>query len=147
MIQRIQTLYLLLTTILTSLLLALPFAEIIKDGAIYIFTSTGITLEGAVKQSTIVVLIAILLIVALHLFAIFSFKNRILQKKIVLVGMITLLGVFGLIFYYSYFSFAGARISFQTAFIFPLISIILDYMAIRGINKDEALIRSIDRIR
>lgn len=147
MIQRIQTLYLLLTTILTSLLLALPFAEIIKDGAIYLFTSTGITLEGAVKQGTIVVLIAILLIVALHLFAIFSFKNRILQKKIVLVGMITLLGVFGLIFYYSYFSFAGARISFQTAFIFPLISIILDYMAIRGINKDEALIRSIDRIR
>jgi hypothetical protein len=147
MIQRIQTLYLLLAAILTSLLLALPFAEIAKDGAIYLFSSGGISLDGAVKQGTIAVLILILLIIGLHLFAIFSFKNRILQKKIVLVGMISLLGIFGLIFYYSYFSFSGAKISFQTAFIFPLISIILDYLAIRGINKDEALIRSIDRIR
>jgi len=147
MIQRIQSLYLLLTVILCSLLFALPFAEIAKDGSVFLFTSNGISLDGSVKQGTIAVVLLIALIVILHLFAIFCYKNRILQKKIVLVGIISLIGLLGLIFYYSYFYFSGAKISFQTAFIFPLISIILDYLAIRGINKDEALIRSIDRIR
>lgn len=147
MIQRIQTLYLLVAAILVSALLAMPFAEIAKDGAIYSFNAKGIVLDGVVKQSGLLVLIIIVLIVAVHLVSIFSYKNRPLQKKIVLVGMISLLGLFGLLFYTAYFSFEGAKISFQTGFIFPLIAIIIDYLAIRGINKDEALIRSIDRIR
>lgn len=147
MIQRIQSLYLLVSAILTSALFALPFAEIAKDNAIYSFSSKGIVLDGVVKQSGLLVTTVIALIVMLHLGSIFAFKNRILQKKIVLVGMISLLGLFGLVFYYSYYSFTGAKISLQTGFIFPLIAIIVDYLAIRGINKDEALIRSIDRIR
>lgn len=147
MIQRIQSLYLLVSAVLTSALFALPFAEIAKDGAIYLFSSNGIVLDGVVKQSGLLIAIVIALIVGLHLGSVFAFKNRGLQKKIVLVGMISLLGLFGLIFYYSYFSFSGAKISLQTGSIFPLIAIIVDYLAIRGINKDEALIRSIDRIR
>jgi len=147
MIQRIQSLYLLISAALTSALFALPFAEIANDSAIYSFSSKGIVLDGIVKQSGVWVSIVIALIVMLHLASIFAYKNRVLQKKVVLVGMISLLGLFGLFFYYSYFSFTGAKISFQTGFIFPLIAIIVDYLAIRGINKDEALIRSIDRIR
>jgi hypothetical protein len=38
-------------------------------------------------------------------------------------------------------------VSFNIAVVFPLIAIILDYLAIRNIGKDEALVRSIDRIR
>lgn len=147
MIQRIQSLYLLVTAILSSALLAMPFAEIAKDGAIYVFNAKGIVADGVVKQSGWLIFVAIALIVLVHLISIFSYKNRPLQKKIVLVGMIALLSLFGLLFYYSYFSFEGAKISFQTGFTFPLVAVIIDYLAIRGINKDEALIRSIDRIR
>lgn len=147
MIQRIQSLYLLISTILSATLLALPFAEIAKDGAVYIFSAKGIVLDGVVKQSGLLVLIGIALIVLLHLVSIFSYKSRPLQKKLVLFCMISLLGLFGLLFYYSNFSFESAKVVFQTGFTFPLIAIIIDYLAIRGINKDEALIRSIDRIR
>ncbi len=147
MIQRIQSLYLVISIILCATLFAMPYAEIAKDGAVYLFNSKGILLDGIAKQSGIGVVIVIALVAILHLISIFSYKNRMLQKKIVLVGMISLLGLFGLLFYYSYFTFSGAKISLQTGFIFPLIAIIVDYLAIRGINKDEALVRSIDRIR
>jgi glucan phosphoethanolaminetransferase (alkaline phosphatase superfamily) len=147
MLQRIQSLYLAVTVILCVTLFALPFAEIVKDGAVYLFNSKGILLEGVVRQSGIWVVLVIALIAVLHVWAIFSFKNRMLQKKMVLVGMISLLGLFGLLFFYAYFSFSGATINLQIGFILPLIAVIVDYLAIRGINKDEALIRSIDRIR
>jgi hypothetical protein len=52
-----------------------------------------------------------------------------------------------LFIFFTYFSFSGAQISFKTGVVLPLVAIILDYLAIRGIKKDEALIRSIDRIR
>jgi hypothetical protein len=147
MIQRIQTLYLAIAAALTAVLFALPFAKIDVDSANYLYNVKGILLEGTVKQSGLIVAIVTALGLIIHLAAIFLFKNRILQKKIVLLGMISLTVLFGLIAYTAYFSFSGAKISLQTGFIFPLISIIIDYLAIRGINKDEALIRSIDRIR
>jgi len=43
--------------------------------------------------------------------------------------------------------FKGATASFKIAVAFPLVAIILDYLAIRSIGKDEALIRSLNRIR
>jgi hypothetical protein len=38
-------------------------------------------------------------------------------------------------------------ISFKTGAVLPLVAIVIDWLAIRAIGKDEALIRSIDRIR
>lgn len=43
--------------------------------------------------------------------------------------------------------FEGAKASFKIPAAFPLVVIILDYLAIRSIGKDEALIRSLNRIR
>ena len=42
---------------------------------------------------------------------------------------------------------AEAVIAYKIFMVFPAISAILNYLAIRAIGKDEALIRSIDRIR
>jgi len=64
--------------------------------------------------------------------------------KYAIIGLIGLLGIF---FYYTSFSYNGAAISYKTGFIFPLIVIVIDWLAVRAIGKDEALIRSIDRIR
>ena len=36
---------------------------------------------------------------------------------------------------------------FRIAIIFPLVALILDYLALRAIFKDETLVRSLDRIR
>ena len=38
-------------------------------------------------------------------------------------------------------------VSYEITAIFPFVAAILTYLAIRAIGKDEALIRSMDRIR
>jgi hypothetical protein len=61
--------------------------------------------------------------------------------------MVLLLGLFGLFFYYTYVGISGAKVAFKIPVVFPIVAVILDYLAIRGIGKDEALIRSLNRIR
>jgi hypothetical protein len=147
MIQRIQSLYLLVSALLLGLLFLLPFAEIAKEGTIYTFNFKGILLDGAVQQSGIAISVLIVVIMALHGFAISSFKNRKRQKMIVIYTILMLFGLFGLFIFFTYLSFSGAQISLKISTVLPLVAIVVDYMAIRAIKKDDALIRSIDRIR
>ena len=147
MIQRIQSVYLLVSTLLLGLLFLLPFAEIVKDGAIYTFNFKGILLDGTVQQSGVAISVFIVVLMALHGLAISSFKNRKRQKMIVIYTILLLLALFGLFIYYTYLSFSGAQIGLKIGAILPLVDIVIDYLAIRAIDKDEALIRSIDRIR
>jgi hypothetical protein len=147
MIQRIQTLYLLVSVILLGLLFALPFAEIVKDGVIYLFNFKGVSVEGVLKQNGIIVTVLIAVFLALHGFAISDYKKRtrqIVVIKYTVFGLLIMLGVF---FFFTSYSYNGFPISYKAGFIFPLVAIILDILAIRAIKKDEALIRSIDRIR
>jgi hypothetical protein len=147
MIQRIQTLYLLVSAILVGFLFLLPFAEILQDGAVYLFNFKGISLDGTLKENGIAISVLIVIIMAIHGFAILSYKNRIRQIRLTVFSILLMIGLFGLFFFFTYFSFSGAQISFKVSMVFPLVAIILDYLAIRAIGKDEALIRSIDRIR
>jgi hypothetical protein len=147
MIQRIQTLYLLVSAILTVFLFFLPFAEIAKDGVIYLFNFRGIMLNGQITENGIAISVLIGIIVTLHGFAILSYKKRIRQIRLIVFVILLMLGLFGMFFFFTNFSFSEAQISYQVSMVFPLVAVILDYLAIRAIGKDEALIRSIDRIR
>lgn len=147
MIQRIQSLYLLVSAIFIGFLFALPFAEILTDGAVYVFNFKGISLNGELKANGMAISALIVIIMAMHGFAILSYKKRIRQMRVIVFTILLMLGLFGLFFFFTYFSFSGAKISFKVSMVFPLVAIILDYLAIRAIGKDEALIRSIDRIR
>jgi len=147
MIQRIQSVYLSISILLIGLLFFLPFAEIGKDGAIYLFNFKGILLDGVVKETGWVISVLMFVIIGLHILAIFSYKNRKQQIKIVYSAILVMLGLLGAFVYYTYFLFSGALVSFKFGVALPLVAIILDYLAIRAIGKDEALIRSIDRIR
>ena len=147
MIQRIQSIYLLISIFLIGLLFALPFAEIAKDGAVFLFNFKGILLEGAVKQSGIAISILIVILLALHIYALISFKKRLLQISVIKYSIVVLLGLIGTFAFYTAYSFNGAQISYKISMVFPLLAIVFDYLAIRGIRSDEALIRSIDRIR
>ena len=44
-------------------------------------------------------------------------------------------------------SFETMSLSVKFGLAFPLINLILDYLAIRNIGADEALVRSLDRLR
>lgn len=147
MIQRIQSVYLFISVLLTGLLFLLPFAEIAKDGAIYLFNFKGILLDGVLKENGMVIPVLLVVIMALHGLAIFVYKNRPRQNRIIVFAILALVVLIGLFIYFTYLSFSGALISFKFGAALPLVAIIVDYLAIRAIGKDEALIRSIDRIR
>jgi hypothetical protein len=92
-------------------------------------------------------MILIGIIAVLHLVTIFLYKKRILQIRILAFTIILMLGLFGLFFYFTYASFEEVKVAFKVAVALPLVCVILDWLAIRAIGKDEALVRSLDRIR
>jgi hypothetical protein len=67
--------------------------------------------------------------------------------KILILTIILVLGLFSTFFWFAYMGFKGAQVSFKLTIAIPAVVIILDYLAIKAIAKDEALVRSLDRIR
>ncbi|WP_372771941.1 DUF4293 domain-containing protein [Mangrovibacterium sp.] len=147
MIQRIQTVYMLISAILIGLLFSLPFAEIAHESMLYSFNIKGIVYQGTVTENGMAIAGLIGIILLLHVAAIFLYKKRILQIRSLVLAILLNAGLFGMFYFFTYYSFDNAEISFKVSVVFPLVSIILDYLAIRAIGKDEALIRSMDRIR
>jgi hypothetical protein len=60
-----------------------------------------------------------------------------------------MIGYLGLNYYYiqSFTNQLNGVVSYKITVVFPFVSAVLTYLAIRAIGKDEALIRSMDRIR
>ncbi|MFV0554489.1 MAG: DUF4293 domain-containing protein [Mangrovibacterium sp.] len=149
MIQRIQTLYMLLSSVLIGLLFALPFAEIVDaSNQIYTFNVEGVqSASGELIQNGWAVALLIGIMLLLQVVAIFMYKKRILQIRLLNYVILLIFGLTGLLFFFVLKSFDGAVINYQLSMVFPIIAAILNYLAIRAIGKDEALIRSVDRIR
>jgi hypothetical protein len=105
--------------------------------------------EGAVALSTVALTILLFLTPIVSLVTIFLFKKRLIQIRLCAANIGLLIGTTGLIYY---FGSVGAKelsavASYQINMVFPLVGAILTFMALRAIGKDEALIRSMDRIR
>ena len=147
MIQRIQTVYILLAGLLVASLYKLKFADLSVDGDLLLFNAKGIFNDNSLVFDGLPVLIFIGLIALLHFVIIFMYKKRIRQIRMLAFTIILLLGLFGMFFYFTYAGFHGAKVAFKIPVAFPIVAVIFDYMAIRAIGKDEALIRSMDRIR
>ena len=155
MIQRIQTLFLFAALALMVTILLLPFAEVVgSDGEIYIFNSSGMTLTGVEGETQILnaIPLSILIVVlgTLLLVTIFLFRNRRLQMRFCTYAIILEFGLIGLGYYYFFLAFRDIEVSyysFSLPIIIPVLSIILIYLAYRGIRKDDILIRSVDKIR
>ena len=155
MLQRIQTVYLLAATVLMSLMLFLPLAEIAAEGTgIYEVLSKGWYITGGEYAEPVMltwpVFILVLFLTLLPLINIFLYKKRKLQIRICIYSIILAFGLIGLIYYYFVIGFRpldepAYALSFPM--VLPAIFIILIYLAFRGIRKDEILIRSLDRIR
>ena len=153
MIQRIQTLYLLIADLLIAMLFFFPFAELAdKSGSIYQFNVFGITKEGA-STATIQTLWPVFVLVCLVLIIlnliIVNYKRRTTQIKLSYVAIFLMVCLTGLFYFYlssATNSFGGTN-SFKIYASFPLEAAIFVYLAIRGIVKDENLVKSIDRIR
>jgi hypothetical protein len=131
MIQRIQSVYLLISTISMTLV---SFKILVYEiGAIKYFASDDIKL-----------FVLTIVIMFLSLLALVMFKSRLLQIKFIRLALVLNLVIFiRLILLNIQF---GAQLS-VSALLFIIFSFVALIMAFRGILKDEELIRSSERIR
>lgn len=149
MIQRIQTVYLLLVVgvLITCMCLPLGYftnAEIVT----YTFSSLGVR-SGEVFQSSWGLFCILLLSTIVAFATVFLYKNRVLQIRMTIFNSILLVG-FYLAFIAFYFALKGdleASFRIHWALCLPLIGIILNYLAIRAIGRDEVLVKAADRLR
>jgi hypothetical protein len=94
--------------------------------------------------------VAILTILSavLLLFTIFSFRDRKKQKNFALISLVFILILSVLTYIYVAKMPGGLEgVSYELGAFLPLISIIFIGLGVRGVNNDEKLIKSADRLR
>jgi hypothetical protein len=143
MIQRIQTVYLLLASLISGVLIFVfnLWKSIEKSiFAVDLFNS----------ESYLLKLIPILFLVSaiLAFAAIFIFKNRKLQFVIGRLTILINLMLLGLLIYVSLTLPGEASVSEKGIGMFiPILAILLVVLANKAIKKDEDLVKSVDRLR
>jgi hypothetical protein len=153
MIQRIQTVYLLIASILLGFMVIRPIAQIYRtaNDAIFDFGFKGLTGNDVFTEGfnsvPMSILMALCLVICIS--TIFLFKKRMLQIRLSVVNIVLLVGLEGLMYYYvrTAESTINGIVSYSILFIFPLVAAILVFLALRSIARDEALIRSLNRLR
>lgn len=147
MIQRIQTVYVFVAGFIILILFSLNLADILVNNELMRFNAKGI-FKGDVRIFNGLPLMLLIAIIGhLQIIAIFLYKKRIRQIRILVFNSILMFGLFGLFIFFAYSGFDGAKINFKIPVAFPIVGVILNYLAIRAIGKDEALIRSLNRLR
>ena len=153
MIQRIQTIYLLVVAIIMTIPLYVPIVQLlIPNDASYNFFTYGVVLigENSVLQAHYwALLIMNIFTIGIPLVNVFLFKKRFLQLRLCIVEIILLIGAIILMWYHinQFADKMNAEILYKFSLILPVICIIFMYLAIRGIFKDIKLLKSFDRIR
>lgn len=151
MIQRIQSLWLLMAAASAAMLFFMPLAFILNHAQeqVIVFKLSGIiaTNDNTLLVSTYTLAGLTAITALLSLINIFLFKKRTLQMRISVYSAILMLALAGLIAYYLFYLFAGFNLSIRFVVFMPIIGFILLLMARRAVKRDEELVRAIDRIR
>lgn len=149
MIQRIQSLYLLIAIALMSCATKLPLLDIFSEGKDYIFNASGIHNGEETLLNTVPLLILLIVTIIIDVITLFAYKKRFVQIRLLSFSMILKVGFYGLAAFYVFQIKGGENFAMKAnvTTVFPAIAIILSYLAYRGIIKDEALVKSLDRIR
>lgn len=166
MIQRIQTLYLLAIVALGITLFFLPVIqfstpddasvqrlfELRPTGLTEIaaeYTTTAEELTPVTLQGTWGLLVTTLLIPVLALVIIFLYKKRLVQARLSIFLALLCVGYYAILFVYVWFGKHNVAPDWDILFgaCIPLICLVLTLMSVRRILRDEALVRSMDRLR
>lgn len=141
MIQRIQTLWLLISTACAALFIFMP---IYKGVTVFNIPYSFTIRENLFFLSGCVILATLCLI------AIFQFKNRKLQKRLIILNILIIIALFisqyFLIEIYKK-NMGIAQGDWQMISILPLFMLLFHVFAYRGIVADEKLLSSADRMR
>ena len=142
MIQRIQSLWLLIASAALGAIFLFPFAKSLKSfGDIYKDQLFNI-------NDHIVLLVLTALGVLISLISIFVFSNRKLQIKLNFLGILIGLALLGVaIGMYTKNQSESESVSLQFGFFLPIAYMIFILLANFAINKDENLVKSSNRLR
>jgi peptidoglycan/LPS O-acetylase OafA/YrhL len=152
MIQRVQSIWLFLASLTLFLLLILPIVTTHAGSTELWLQVAGIysrTADGVLKTTSYPGLLGLTVAgCVLSLIAIFLFKNRSLQKNMIIIAIILIMVIVVCVLGYAYQltnGFQNASVNIGAAL--PLLALIFCALAFRGIRHDEQLIRSADRLR
>ena len=162
MIQRIQSVFLLLVAVIMVVILFLPMwtkfdPEVMEVATLNAFqlVYASVDQEGNQTIMAITNTYAIsglaILGAAIALFSIFQFKNRLRQIQLGAVNSLVMGGCLGVTYYYST---KGDQLlapetigNFQAGFYIIAAALLFNSLSNRFIRKDDRLVKSADRIR
>lgn len=150
-IQRIQSLYIILSVIATVITMFSPIGCFVEYGGknIYQFTPLHVTLNG-INDYSVAGLFAILGLSAIvGIVSLLCFKNLVLQIRLLIFNIILVVG-----YYMTFFALwwivgrdLDSTLKVNWPLCLPIISIILMVMALRAIGKDKKLLRDANSMR
>jgi len=149
MIQRIQSLYLLIATAAYVCLFFFPFAGFGVKGKIYTLSVLGVLEDGALYQRAVPLLAGVILLVFLTFAVIFLYKKRMVQSRLVAVVLLLNVALIAGMFFFSdsVAKDLGSSADFKAGAYIMLIPVVFLVLANRAIRKDEIRARSADRLR
>ena len=162
MIQRRQTIFMFLTAILSALLFFMPLVSFNDGNSIMKFTIFGIQNPNESLSLTTAYTWPLIVLTALMTIApvvtAFLYKKRELQVRLCRLTMLLNIIFIGLVFLYYeadiqkvIAAVEGDEYQLEVAYfigmVIPLVNIVLQILAIRGVKKDIELLKSIDRLR
>ncbi|MBO0359468.1 DUF4293 domain-containing protein [Hymenobacter sp. BT186] len=158
MIQRIQSVFLLLLALCMIAVVFLPVWHKADPatGQELTLTATGFAYNkagaGLAAPGNVWLIAAFAAAsAALALFEIFQFRNRFLQLKLGMLNLLLILCTIGAGFYFSNLGEQMLNVKilgdYQAGFYLPTLALLLNVLANRFIRRDEQLVRSMDRLR
>lgn len=154
MIQRIQTLYLLIAAALVAATVFTPLAYFACGNGEFALNAFALTDDaGETVQSTVYMGVLLALSGILPFVTIFLYGKRLVQIRLCVVEMVLLVGsmvMMGIYYYLSVRAFSQGEFlakSVNIGMFLPSAALIAVILAVRAIFRDEMLVRSADRIR
>jgi glucan phosphoethanolaminetransferase (alkaline phosphatase superfamily) len=156
MIQRIQTIWFFLAALTLVLMLFLPIVNKEANGISFplLYTVGFASIWDSGEFMSIIIkpiyplLITNIVVAIMCLINIFNYKKRSFQKRFAIVSIILIIGfAFWCSIYAQKVTGGIEGASFGVGAYLPAIAILFIVLAIFGINKDEKLIRSAERLR
>lgn len=146
MIQRIQSLYLLLAAIFIGGPAIFPFATSAEPKV-----NSDLFADGVFNITDSLVLIVLFALIGLLTFiTIFLFRNRPLQMRLSLISIllaVVALGIGGYLWWIDQTRLSNLQVDVQLGSVLPLLTIVSIYLAYRAIKKDEKKVVDSNRLR
>ena len=140
MIQRKQTLWLLLATVAAVLSFKFPFAT----GEKIVENTTMNQVVEITAGSNLFTIILTILSVVISTVTIFLFKDRKMQIKLCLLGFLISVGLV-IVYFMQYKQLVNATPAIWSLLVVAII--VGYYMAFRNIRSDQKLLKSLDKLR